>query len=94
MPEILSKWRGECESGPDFGHKFCNKKLIGARSFLKGYRMASDGGINKKPKEIDSPRDKDGNGTHTASTIAGSPVANASLLGYASGIARGSSRRL
>ncbi|KAK8343091.1 hypothetical protein V6Z12_A08G277000 [Gossypium hirsutum] len=93
MPEIPSKWRGECESGPDFGPKFCNKKLIGARSFSKGYRMAIGGGINKKPKEIDSPRDKDGHGTHTASTAAGSHVANASLLGYASGIARGMATR-
>ncbi|TYG59488.1 hypothetical protein ES288_D08G306600v1 [Gossypium darwinii] len=93
MPEIPSKWRGECESGHDFGPKFCNKKLIGARSFSKGYRMAIGGGINKKPKEIDSPRDKDGHGTHTASTAAGSHVANASLLGYASGIARGMATR-
>ncbi|KAK8656683.1 hypothetical protein V6N13_098625 [Hibiscus sabdariffa] len=90
MPEIPSKWRGECESGPDFGPKFCNKKLVGARSFSKGYHMANGGGGNfKKPREIESPRDKDGHGTHTASTAAGSHVANASLLGYASGIARG-----
>lgn len=90
MPEVPAKWRGECESAPDFNPKFCNKKLIGARSFSKGYLMASGGGgINKKPREIASPRDKDGHGTHTASTAAGSHVANASLLGYASGKARG-----
>ncbi|MBA0873378.1 hypothetical protein Goshw_001300, partial [Gossypium schwendimanii] len=90
MPEVPAKWRGECESAPDFNPKFCNRKLIGARSFSKGYRMASGGGgIYKKPGEIQSPRDKDGHGTHTASTAAGSHVANASLLGYASGTARG-----
>ncbi|XP_022749980.1 subtilisin-like protease SBT1.8 [Durio zibethinus] len=90
MPEIPSRWRGECESASDFSPKLCNKKLIGARSFSKGYHMAAGGGgIYKKPKEIGSPRDKDGHGTHTASTAAGSHVANANLLGYASGTARG-----
>ncbi|XVF48883.1 hypothetical protein PTKIN_Ptkin03bG0224000 [Pterospermum kingtungense] len=90
MPAIPSKWRGECESAPDFDPKLCNKKLIGARSFSKGYHMATGGrGSYKKPGEAESPRDKDGHGTHTASTAAGSPVANASLLGYASGTARG-----
>ncbi|KAL6224271.1 hypothetical protein ACLB2K_003126 [Fragaria x ananassa] len=89
MPEIPSRWRGECESGVDFSPKLCNKKLIGARSFSKGYRMASGGGFMKKPREAESPRDQDGHGTHTSSTAAGSLVANASLLGYASGTARG-----
>ncbi|XP_021275735.1 subtilisin-like protease SBT1.8 [Herrania umbratica] len=90
MPDLPSKWRGECESAPDFSSKFCNKKLIGARSFSKGYHMATGGGgIYKKPREVESPRDKDGHGTHTASTAAGAHVANASLLGYASGTARG-----
>lgn len=90
MPEIPAKWRGTCDSGPDFSPTLCNKKLIGARFFSKGYRMASgSGGFSRKSKETESPRDFDGHGTHTASTAAGSHVANASLLGYASGIARG-----
>ncbi|KAL5537832.1 hypothetical protein UlMin_043721 [Ulmus minor] len=89
MSEIPSRWRGKCESGPDFSPNLCNKKLIGARSFSKGYNMASGGSIMKKPKEVVSPRDHDGHGTHTSSTAAGSHVANASLLGYASGNARG-----
>ncbi|KAI4344616.1 hypothetical protein L6164_011821 [Bauhinia variegata] len=91
MPEIPTRWRGECESGPDFSPSRCNKKLIGARSFSRGFHMASGGGSHymKKDKEIVSPRDRDGHGTHTASTAAGSHVANASLLGYASGTARG-----
>lgn len=89
MPEIPTRWRGQCESGPDFSSSLCNKKLIGARSFSSGFRMASGGSISNKPKESVSPRDQDGHGTHTASTAAGSSVANASLLGYASGTARG-----
>ncbi|KAA0055770.1 hypothetical protein IC582_003140 [Cucumis melo] len=89
MPEIPSRWRGGCEAGPDFSPSLCNKKLIGARSFSKGYQMASGGGYFRKPRENQSARDQDGHGTHTASTAAGSHVPNASLLGYARGIARG-----
>ncbi|RDY05976.1 Subtilisin-like protease SBT1.8, partial [Mucuna pruriens] len=87
MPEIPARWRGECETGHDFSPTLCNKKLIGARSFSRGFHMASGG--SSREKEPASPRDTDGHGTHTASTAAGSPVANASLLGYASGTARG-----
>lgn len=89
MLPIPAKWKGKCESGPDFSPNLCNKKLIGARSFSKGYNMATGGNVMKKPHEIESPRDQDGHGTHTSSTAAGSHVPNASLLGYAPGTARG-----
>ncbi|XP_068664348.1 subtilisin-like protease SBT1.8 [Aristolochia californica] len=92
MPDIPSRWRGQCEAGADFSPKSCNKKLIGARSFSKGYRMAI-AYKGDKHKENYSPRDVDGHGTHTASTAAGSHVANASLLGYAAGTARGMAPR-
>ncbi|TKY70623.1 Subtilisin protease SBT1.7 [Spatholobus suberectus] len=86
---IPSTWKGKCESGVDFPN--CNKKLIGARSFGKGYE-ALMGPINEE-KQYKSPRDDDGHGTHTASTAAGSAVEGASLFGYASGTARGMASR-
>ncbi|CAI8589752.1 unnamed protein product [Vicia faba] len=91
LPQIPTRWRGACENAPDFNATNCNRKLIGARSFSKGFHMASGSGYGKgsKDKEIVSPRDTDGHGTHTASTAAGSHVGNASFLGYAAGTARG-----
>ncbi|KAL2895121.1 Subtilisin-like protease SBT1.7 [Bienertia sinuspersici] len=80
-------WKGECEVGTNFKSSDCNKKLIGARFFCKGYE-ALLGPIDESI-ESKSPRDDDGHGTHTATTAAGSPTTNASLFGYASGTARG-----
>ncbi|XP_058078697.1 subtilisin-like protease SBT1.8 [Magnolia sinica] len=92
MPEIPSRWRGTCEAAVDIKPSDCNRKLIGARSFSKGYRMAMEY-RGEKAKEAASARDRDGHGTHTASTAAGVPAANASLLGYAPGTARGMAPR-
>lgn len=87
MKAVPVEWKGECEAGTKFNASHCNKKLIGARFFCKGYE-AGLGPINEM-KEYRSPRDQDGHGTHTSSTAAGSLVPDASLMGYARGNARG-----
>lgn len=73
--------------GPHFPASSCNRKIIGARAFYKGYE-AKHGPINET-KESKSPRDTEGHGTHTASTAAGSVVSSAGFFEYAKGEARG-----
>ncbi|KAL4592837.1 hypothetical protein LXL04_005843 [Taraxacum kok-saghyz] len=84
---IPSDWKGECMEGEHFTKNLCNKKIIGARYFTAGYD-ASIGETNGST-QIKSSRDTDGHGTHTASTAAGRVVSNASLFGYAQGVAVG-----
>ncbi|KAG6536782.1 hypothetical protein ZIOFF_001851 [Zingiber officinale] len=89
---VPASWRGECEEAKDFtAAAACNRKLVGARFFSKGYEAAT--GPIDESKESRSPRDDQGHGTHTSSTAAGSSVTGANLLGYAAGTARGMSTR-
>lgn len=88
LSDVPSGWNGKCETGPDFPATSCNRKIIGARLFYKGYE-ADRGSPIDESKESKSPRDTEGHGTHTASTAAGSVVANASFYQYAKGEARG-----
>ncbi|RWR89326.1 subtilisin-like protein protease SBT1.2 [Cinnamomum micranthum f. kanehirae] len=78
MPSPPPKWKGGCEFSTG-----CNKKIIGARSFIEGAKAMFRGTI------IASPSDEDGHGTHTASTAAGTFVKGASVLGNANGTAVG-----
>ncbi|OMO85930.1 hypothetical protein CCACVL1_09920 [Corchorus capsularis] len=89
MSPVPARWKGMCETGRGFQKHHCNRKIVGARVFYRGYEAAT-GKINEKT-EYKSPRDQDGHGTHTAATVAGAPVRGANLLGYAYGTARGMS---
>ncbi|PSR98662.1 Subtilisin-like protease [Actinidia chinensis var. chinensis] len=84
MGHIPKSWKGICQSGDSFNSSNCNRKLIGARYYLKGYEQYY-GPLNTS-LDYRSPRDKDGHGTHTSSTVGGRRVHNASALG---GFARG-----
>ncbi|XP_068658667.1 subtilisin-like protease SBT1.4 [Aristolochia californica] len=88
LSEVPSGWKGTCEDTKDFPASLCNKKLIGARSFYKGYEAYRRRPIDES-SESKSPRDTEGHGTHTASTAAGSLVHDAGFFQYAKGEARG-----
>ncbi|KAE9583266.1 Subtilisin-like protease [Colletotrichum fructicola] len=91
MGPIPEKWRGQCEEGEQWTVKNCNKKLIGARFYYKGYTAARSNATNlfNWTGEYKSPRDNIGHGTHTSTTTAGSEVRNAGYNSLAKGTARG-----
>ncbi|KAK1581434.1 hypothetical protein Q3G72_006001 [Acer saccharum] len=87
---VPSRWRGVCQSDVK-DNVTCNRKLIGARYFNKGYieyvRSISSNftvGYN-----VSTVRDLDGHGSHTLSTAGGNFVAKASVFGYGKGTAKG-----
>ncbi|XP_041989846.1 subtilisin-like protease SBT5.6 [Salvia splendens] len=88
MAPVPKSWKGICQTGDEFNSSNCNKKIIGARYYIKGYE-AYYGPLNRSLDYL-SPRDKDGHGTHTSSTAAGRRVDDISALGgFASGTASG-----
>lgn len=89
MDPVPFRWKGLCQNGTEFGAAQCNRKLIGARYFVKGYEAEQGPLIPSTTGENLSPRDMDGHGTHTLSIAAGNFVKNASMYGYAEGIAKG-----
>ncbi|XP_020532051.1 subtilisin-like protease SBT5.6 [Amborella trichopoda] len=92
MGPIPKRWKGICQEGQAFNSSHCNKKLIGARYYLKAYE-AQYGRLNTTA-EFRSPRDHDGHGTHTSSTAVGQSVHGVSALGgFAFGTASGGAPR-
>ncbi|KAJ7955446.1 Subtilisin-like protease [Quillaja saponaria] len=94
MLPVPSTWKGLCVEGDQFNPaRACNRKLIGARYYLKGFEQ-EHGALNvTNNSEYQSPRDFLGHGTHTASTAVGSIVKNASFFGLGNGTARGGAPR-
>ncbi|XP_050871297.1 subtilisin-like protease SBT5.4 isoform X7 [Lathyrus oleraceus] len=85
---IPKKWKGICQVGKGNPDKFyCNRKLIGAKYFYKGYQE------HPGPANVtfNSARDFDGHGTHTLSTAGGNFVAGANVVGFGNGTASGGS---
>uniref|UniRef100_A0A7N2M874 Uncharacterized protein n=1 Tax=Quercus lobata TaxID=97700 RepID=A0A7N2M874_QUELO len=65
----------------------CNRKLIGARYFNKGYAFYA-GTLNSS---FFTARDYDGHGSHTLSTAGGNFVPGASVFSHGNGTAKGGS---
>ena len=86
---VPARWKGVCEAGTGFSPKFCNKKLIGARAYFKGYEAAA--GKIDETVDFRSARDSIGHGSHTAFTAAGHMLDGADLFGMAKGVAAGMS---
>ncbi|CAA7409587.1 unnamed protein product [Spirodela intermedia] len=85
---IPARWKGACDRGVDQSFS-CNRKLIGARYFNKGY-VAAVGPINAS---LNSPRDTEGHGTHTLSTAGGNFVPGVNVFGFGNGTAKGGAPR-
>ncbi|KAG0457124.1 hypothetical protein HPP92_022281 [Vanilla planifolia] len=64
-------------------------KLIGTRSFFKGFESY----FGNLSSDLRTPRDTYGHGTHTLSIAGGSPVPGANVLGFGNGTAKGGSPR-
>uniref|UniRef100_A0A803M0K5 Uncharacterized protein n=1 Tax=Chenopodium quinoa TaxID=63459 RepID=A0A803M0K5_CHEQI len=86
---IPSRWKGSCENSNNTAGVHCNRKLIGAKCFNKGYK-ASGGSISKS---MESARDYNGHGSHTLSTAGGNFVPGVSINGIPFGTAKGGSPR-
>ncbi|KAL1559955.1 subtilisin-like protease SBT5.4 [Salvia divinorum] len=82
---IPSKWKGICQ----FNHTLCNRKLIGARYFIKGF----EANTKTHDPSMHNARDTEGHGSHTLSTAGGNIVAGVNVFGTGNGTAKGGSPR-
>ncbi|CAI5502940.1 unnamed protein product [Closterium sp. Naga37s-1] len=83
-------WRGTCQTSKDFPR--CNRKLIGARYFVSGFRQAY--GRESLSADWLSARDADGHGTWCASAAAGNANVSVALArGQTAGLANGMAPR-
>ncbi|GAA0185272.1 serine protease [Lithospermum erythrorhizon] len=89
LSDVPLKFKGECVTGDNFTLSNCNRKIIGARYYSKGFEQDKGSLESYNSTFYLSARDSGGHGTHTASTVAGSLVPNVSVLGQANGTARG-----
>jgi subtilisin family serine protease len=76
-------WHGTCQAGELWSKDHCNNKLIGARYFLRGLSRSRHG---IPAEDYASARDKDGHGTHTASTAGGNAGVDPSIFGRDLGV--------
>nr|TKR91465.1 subtilisin-like protease SBT5.3 [Populus alba] len=83
------KFKGECVAGENFTSANCNRKVVGARFYFKGFEAENGPLEDFGGTFFRSARDSDGHGSHSASTIAGAVVSNVSLFGMTRGTARG-----
>ncbi|GFQ05873.1 subtilisin-like protease sbt5.3 [Phtheirospermum japonicum] len=88
MGPVPSKWKGICQNDIDTSFH-CNRKLIGARYFNKGYSSI----VGPLNSTFHTPRDTEGHGSHTLSTAGGNFVPRASVFGFGHGTAKGGSPR-
>ncbi|XP_038685305.1 subtilisin-like protease SBT5.3 isoform X2 [Tripterygium wilfordii] len=84
---VPSRWKGICQEDKTKSPVQCNRKLIGARYFNKGF----NGSYDKLNYSFNTARDNYGHGTHTLSTVGGNFVDGVSVFGQGNGTAKGGS---
>nr|XP_043611545.1 subtilisin-like protease SBT5.4 [Erigeron canadensis] len=83
---IPTRWKGGCENQTRVP---CNKKLIGAKYYNRGYQAL----YGKLDPSMNDARDHDGHGSHTLSTAGGNYVSAVSINDIKLGNPKGGSPR-